>query len=326
MAPPLRRRFPLPSLIEPRTVRDMHVDMLDIQLANLGSLPDGRTFEWEARGEGPPLLWIEGGPGLPAHLGRPDAALFTRWFRSHLVNAPGCGRTTAPSDLAGYDLRSHVAFFESVCRAIGLGSVTLAGHSWGGLVAMAFAALVPDAVERVVIVDGYAGGGSVTPEAADEDRQRVFDRVRKEPWFAPALEAFESGAGDNPTEQDVVDAFAPAWSLYFADPTSARSRPHVERLARELRYNVDVDRTWYGRFEADDHRDLAQRIRCPVLVMVGEHDFICGPVWARALAAAIPNARYVEIPGVGHMPQYEDPDRFLAEVGAWIAEPGPRIS
>jgi len=56
---------------------------------------------------------------------------------------------------------------------------------------------------------------------------------------------------------------------------------------------------------------------CPTLVMVGEHDFICGPVWNRPIAEGIAGARYVEFEGVGHLPQYEAPERFRLEVIAW---------
>jgi proline iminopeptidase len=298
----------------------VHIELLDIRLANVSSLPDGQTVEWEASGSGPPLLWVEGGPGFPAHLGRPDVALFNQWFRGHLVNAPGCGRTSPPRSPNDYDLPGHVAFFEAARRAIGLGPLTLAGHSWGGLVAMAYAALVPEAVERVLIVDGYAGGGSVTEEAAAKERERCFERVRGNPWFAPALAAFEDHSWTGHTEQACVDAFAPAWPLYFVDPTSSVSRPHVERLARELRSNVDVELIWEEHFEAHDHRDLAGKIQCPVLVVVGEHDFICGPVWATALADAIPGSRLVEVPGVGHFPQYEAPDQFTTAIAGWLDE------
>ena len=38
------------------------VELLDIELAHLGQMPDGRRFEWEAVGQGEPMLWIEGRP------------------------------------------------------------------------------------------------------------------------------------------------------------------------------------------------------------------------------------------------------------------------
>lgn len=108
--------------------------------------------------------------------------------------------------------------------------------------------------------------------------------------------------------------------MYFADPDLPGNRLHVERLGRELRYNVDVEAIWYSRYEDADHRLLAKRVTCPSLVVVGEHDFICGPAWARALADSIPNVRLVELPNVGHFPQYEDPESLLEVVGSWLAE------
>jgi pimeloyl-ACP methyl ester carboxylesterase len=303
----------------------MSVKLLDIQLAHLDTLPDRRRFEWEEVGRGDPMLWIEGGPGFPAHLARPDAALFARWFKVHLVNAPGCGRTAAPDRREQYDLANHVEFFDDVRRALGLGPVTLVGHSWGALVAVAYAALRPDAVRRLIVLDGYAGGGSVDPSEADAERERAFDRVRHQPWFDDAHRALDAAfALRSPTEQELVDTFVPAWPLYFACPELPSNRAHIERLGRELRFNVDVSAIWDERFEAEDHRDLAARVTAPTLIVVGEHDFICGPTWNRALSAAIPRSLYVEMANVGHVPQYEDPEQLASIVGSWLAEDGLR--
>jgi pimeloyl-ACP methyl ester carboxylesterase len=299
------------------------VPLPEIQLANISTMADGSVVEWEAIGAGEPLLWIEGGPGFWAHFGRPDVALFTDRFRCHLVNAPGCGRTSPPPTLDDYGLDGHVRFFESFRQMAGLGPVTVVGHSWGGLVAAAYAATVPDAVARLVVIDGYAGGGSVPPEVAEAERDRAFDRVRERPWFAAALAAFErTMALDHPTEEEAVTSFNGAWPLYFADPESPASRSHIERLVREHRSNAEVARVWDERFEAEDHRATIARIRCPTLVVVGVHDFICGPAWNRALADVIAGATYVEIPGVGHIPGYEDPDTFRRVVADWLAVEG----
>jgi len=294
-----------------------------IQLANLSTMADGSLVEWEAVGAGEPLLWIEGGPGFWAHYGRPDVALFADRFLCHLVNAPGCGRTSPPPTLDDYGLDGHIRFFESYRQMAHLGRVTLVGHSWGGLVAAVYAATVPDAVARLIVIDGYAGGGSVPPEVAEAEREREFDRVRDRPWFAEALAGFErSIALVHPTEEVDVATFNHAWPLYFADPESAPSRAHIERLVREQRSNVEVGRVWNERFEAEDHRATIARVRCPTLVMAGEHDFICGPAWNRALADVIAGAAYVEIPGVGHIPEYEDPETFRRVVADWLAEAG----
>ena len=103
--------------------------LIEYPLAEILTLEDGRAAEWEAVGDGPPLIWVEGGPGFSAHLARPDVELVSDLFRCHLVNAPGCGRTSPPADISGYDLPGIIAFFEGVRERLGLGRATVMGHS-----------------------------------------------------------------------------------------------------------------------------------------------------------------------------------------------------
>jgi len=81
--------------------------------------------------------------------------------------------------------------------------------------------------------------------------------------------------------------------------------------------NMEVSNLWDAAAFDDDIVPLLDRISCPTLIDVGEHDFICGPEWNRPFAQGIRGARYVEIPKVGHLPQYEDPERFRRELLAW---------
>ena len=284
-------------------------------LANLLELPGGRLAEWEAIGTGEPLLWIEGGPGLPAHLARPDVRLFADRFRSHLVNAPGCGRSSPPAD---YGLDAHVAWFDAVRRTLNLGPVTVMGHSWGGLVALALALAVPDAVSRLVLIDGYAGEASIADDVASAERERALDRVRHQPWFEQAIAAFGAEAA---TSRELDEQFAACWPLYFANAEGAESSFHIDRLGREERWNIDAARAWDPEPPVNLLPELPA-IRCPTLVFAGEHDFICGPAWNRPIAEAIPGSVYAEIPGVGHFPQYEAPGTFRRNLLGWLGD-GP---
>src|SRR5262245_57034938 len=169
--------------------------MAGYPLAEILTLADGRTVEWEAVGSGPPLIWVEGGPGLWAHLARPDVELVSDLFRCHLVNAPGCGRTSPPADISGYNLPGIIAFFEEVRERLGLGPVTVMGHSWGGLAAAAWHAAHPGSVDRLVVIDGYPGGviggsnSAVDHNAARAERDRGHARHAGEPWYDAAVRA-----------------------------------------------------------------------------------------------------------------------------------------
>lgn len=71
-------------------------------------------------------------------------------------------------------------------------------------------------------------------------------------------------------------------------------------------------------FETFDLRPDLPKISAPALVIAGEADFITGPVCAGELAAGILNARAVLVPGAGHFPIVEAPERLRAEVLAFL--------
>ncbi len=295
-------------------------------LAEILVLGNGRIVEWEAVGDGPPLMWVEGGPGFWAHLARPDVALVSDLFRCHLVNAPGCGRTSPPAGINGYDLPGIIAFFDEVRARLGLGRVTVMGHSWGGLVAAAWAAAHPESVDRLVLIDGYPGssdgsGSAVDYGAARAEQERAYARHASEPWYDAAIRALaEDDSGWD--EQTWVSRFDPAWPMYFADPGSPLAAPHLARIRDQVRINMAMDHAWFGgtcHFDGVDILPSLAAVKCPSLVIAGLYDFICGPAWNRPIAAAIPAARFVEIPDAGHLPQYEQPDAFRTALLGWLA-------
>ena len=295
--------------------------LASIELEQVTVLADGSLVEWEALGTGEePLVWVEGGPGLPAHLARADLVPVLDRFRCHLVNAPGSGRTTPPATEDGYGLSGMVEFFETWRRAVGLGPVTVMGHSWGGLVAAAWAALHPEGVRRLIVIDGYAGSGSVDADVAQAEQQRALDRIRDRPWFPEAWQAWEEGLnGTGLPEATLVEAFRAFFPFYFAEPDDPVAAGHIARIRREVRWHPAVVDAWEGERENADYRPLLAGVRCPTLILVGEHDWICGPYWNRVLADVIAGSSFVLIPGVGHLPQYEAPSAFRAAIDDWLA-------
>jgi proline iminopeptidase len=303
--------------------------LIEYPLAEILTLEDGRTVEWEAAGDGPPLMWVEGGPGFWAHLARPDVELVSDLFRCHLVNAPGCGRTSPPADISGYGLPKIIAFFEEARERLGLGQVTVMGHSWGGLVAAAWAAARPESVGRLVVIDGYPGSitdgpdSAVDHNAARAERERGYARHASEPWYDAAVRALAEEDDDQGWDEETwISRFDPAWPMYFADPRSPLAVPHLARVRAEVRMNRTMNNAWFGDVHHFDDVDILPslaRVKCPSLVIVGRDDFICGPAWNRPIAAAIPAARYIEVADAGHVPQYEQPSAFRAALLDWLA-------
>ena len=164
------------------------------------------------------------------------------------------------------------------------------------------------------------GGLNSEPQTVSCDGcERALDRVRDRDWF-PAAQAAEEVWGRLAaiSPEELREANNPGWPRYFAEPESAASRSRIERLGREVRWNLEVLRFWEPLESTTDLRPILARIACPTLVVVGEHDFVCGPVWNRPIAAGIRGATYVEIPGVGHIPHYEAPEAFRRVLFDWL--------
>ena len=290
-------------------------------------------------GEGDPLIWFEGGPGFPADLGLPDAELLSARFRTYLVDPPGLGGSRWPDHAPQPDHLGHAWFVEQARTALGLPPVLAVGHSWGGLVALTYAAAFPGSVTGCVAVDGFAGDPSVDPDAAQAERDRALARHRLHGWplLDRALELERQGiewGATRPTDPEGV-----RWRLSFADPESEAALLHAARLKRaEPRMNRAVITDWYppGPFADVDLRPMLPQVRCPVLVAVGRHDPLCGPVWAEPIVAGLRGAgpcrdeparvEEVVFELSGHCPQYEQPEEFLDAVLDWydraVAAPG----
>jgi proline iminopeptidase len=288
-------------------------------------LEEGRVAEYDLVGEGAPLLWFEGGPGLNASLGRTDVeALPAGRFAGYLIEPPGSGRSTPPPDPQGYGFRQQAMFYEEVRRALGLGPVTAFGHSWGGSVALAFAALFPEATIRCIAMDPFAGPAVADSQEGRAEFEANTRRFATRPWFAEAMRTLETPAAQLPDDPIEAGAFwAPMWPLYFAEPGRTDVQPHIERLREKVTVNA-----WAMRAADDwalaeiDLEPLLPMIACPTLLVVGKHDFICGPSHARFIASRLPGAVLAIIEDAGHIPSWESPRRFRDAVESWLVHSG----
>jgi len=121
-------------------------------LSDSVDLGDGRRASCEAIGHGPPVVYFVGGPGYSAALLRHDAELLADRFAVYLIDPAGSGGSTSPRDLAEYDHLGHARFYHEVADALDIHSAIVMGHSFGGIVALTYAALFPEATTRCVSV------------------------------------------------------------------------------------------------------------------------------------------------------------------------------
>jgi proline iminopeptidase len=270
-------------------------------------------------GEGLPVVVLHGGPTFDCDYLLPELDALAGHARLVYYDQRGRGRSTdgvRPEDV-GID--SDVEDLDVVRRHLGWESVALLGHSWGGLLAMEYATRHPHRVSHLVLMN--------SAPATHEGLVRFRDHLRqvRRPGEEAAMDALEATeafrAGDlavetacdrihfRPTvhDPDLLERLLPRLRRNYTPEKVLAARAIMERL---------YEQTW-----ATPGYDLLPRLSrldAPTLVLHAEHDFI--PVETVApIADAVPGARLVVLPGVGHFAYLEDTDAVVREVRALLA-------
>jgi pimeloyl-ACP methyl ester carboxylesterase len=173
--------------------------------------------------------------------------------------------------------------------------VVLGGLSMGGYVALAFAERYPERLRALMLLDTHPRAD--TPEAR-RGRSELAARVRRHGVEAAVEELAERLLG----ERDVD--------------------PEVRALTVRMMLDTSVDGmvgALEGMAARPDSTSTLPQIRCPTLVLVGSDDAITPPSMAREMAAAIPGAELVEIPGAGHLAPLERPAEVNAALEHFLA-------
>jgi 3-oxoadipate enol-lactonase len=192
------------------------------------------------------------------------------------------------------------------CRRLGLERPAVLGHSFGGSVALLLALRHPGLTGGLVLVDTVASWSAVVGEAL----------TLLEEWHGPEVRA-AARAMDGDTSAEAEEDFGRvAFPTYVADPAL---RPAVMEAMGRSGYNAEVaDHFWNRLVDTCDVRGRLGEIGVPTLVVVGERDWRTPPSAARALAAGIPGAELLALPGVGHFPFAEAPAAFVGAVSRFL--------
>lgn len=247
---------------------------------------DGTRIAYATMGKGPPVVW---GPHFLTHLEfdlrspvwRPWLYELTRHNSFIRYDARGCG--LSDHDVADLSFESSLSDLEAVVDAAQLDRFALFGALQGSAVAIAFAARHPERVTRLVIYGGYARGflkRNPSPEQVRAARAM--------------LELVETGWGlENPAyRQMFTSIFVPD-----ATPEQAAWFNEQERTCTTPAMAARI----IASFGPIDVTDLAQKVRCPTLVLHVRHDARVPFDEGRLAASLVPGARFVPLEGRNHV-------------------------
>jgi pimeloyl-ACP methyl ester carboxylesterase len=265
----------------------------------------GRTVNYVEAGSGPVLLLIHGMGGSSENW----RAVIEPLARDHTVvvpNLPGHGGSLPGGD---YSVGGLAAGLRDLLLVLGHDRATLVGHSLGGGIAMQFAYQFPEIVERLVLVSS----GGLGPEVS------LLLRAAALPGAGPFI------AATAPLVRRLGGGLRRAEGRGLRPSTDVTEVVHgyglladSERRAGFLATVRSVIGIGGQRVSAVERLYLAEAV--PVLIVWGARDRLVPPGHAEHAHRGIPGSRLEVFEEAGHLPQLEEPSRFVAVLEQFLEE------
>jgi proline iminopeptidase len=245
-----------------------------------------------------PLLAINGGMIYGHDLLWPAFAAFATGRQVFLYDQRGRGRTPAPPGIRAARIEHDVLDVVALREALGIARWDLAGHSWGGGIALLAAAEDPAGVRRAVTFDA---AGATSGWLDDLHRSALAHLERRGAADAhAALALLDPAQLHDPDPERHAEYSRTMYAAWFHDQEMRTFSPPLAISPTGAAVAARLRR------EGFDWRDRYAAVRAPVLLIHGAEDAM--PVReAERSAQLIPGARLVVIPEAGHMPFFENP-------------------
>lgn len=244
--------------------------------------PDGAATGARWRGsQGRALVFVHG-VGSTAAIWDTQLDAFGDRCKAYAIELRGNGVPNPEPNPALITRAGYASDVLAVCDHAGIERFTIVGCSLGGVVAFELWERAPERIEAMVIVGSFAA----YPNAQT---------------YAQSVSAAARAAGSMAT-------FARERAAKLGLPPE-RERETIEQMSVKsvASYLAATQATWTG-----DYTAMLPTIDVPVLVTCGERDAIAPPELSRAIASAVPGARFESVPNAGHVANADNPRAFNA--------------
>jgi DNA-binding winged helix-turn-helix (wHTH) protein/pimeloyl-ACP methyl ester carboxylesterase len=237
-----------------------------------------------------------------------QSPIWSPWFsrlsdRFSLVRYDGRGNGLADHDVPDISFEGFLRDLDAVAATIDADRFALLGLSQGAAAAIAYAVAQPERVTRLIVYGGYAQGRNKRGEGGDENAAQAFLGLMRQGWGSEG------------------SAFMRAFSsLYLPNGTAEQIRwfSEMQRMATSAQTAVRL------RSACDDIDVMAllPRVSVPTLVIHARQDSVVPYAQGRAIAASIPNAKFVTLETENHVPLPGDPawEKLIGEIQNFATE------
>ena len=291
---------------EPTVAADAGGELAKSQEVRFCTSPDGTQIAYARIGRGPPVLkapnWLN---HLEYEWRSPAWGPVWRQFAKgfELVRFDQRGNGLSDWDPSEISENAMIQDMAAVADAAKLDRFALFGISQGCAFSIRYAVEHPERVSCLVLLGGYLRGRL---RRNDPNEERIFNM---------ALTMIRQGWG-SPNS-----AFRHFFTQSFMPDATPDQAAHFDELQRIAITPENAERIWQMNAEVDVAA-LAAEVQCPTLVLHCRDDRMCPLKEGRRMAAAIPNARFVELDGANHALQEHTPafDQFFAATEAFLQQ------
>jgi proline iminopeptidase len=286
---------------------------------------NGVMIYYVTLGRGEPLLILHGGPGASHDYFLPYLLPLARHHKVIFIDERGSGKSQKLEDRSAYTIENMVEDVEAVRQGLGLGKISLLGHSYGGALAQAYALKYQRNLSHLILASTWSSSAALNEvfvrmknNMAPELRERI-DKLEAQGLYGHGKD-YEKNRYSN-------EYMIAAWGEgYFPYVYHNRPDPNYDPTALGNAWDLYRE-MWgeHGEFIIDgnlksvEYTDRLSGIKVPTLMVVGEHDE-CEPALSQAMHEKIAGSKMVVLPNSGHMTFVDQTGMFIKTVDEFLGD------
>ncbi len=284
---------------------------------------NGVMIYYEEFGHGRPLMIVHGGPGASHDYFLPYLIPLAKNNKLIFIDERGSGKSERLEDVSKYTVENMVEDVEAVRKALNLGKITLLGHSYGGVLAQAYALKYQRYLTHLILCSTFSSTKAMNEvfvkikENMDPSLRAKIDSLEKAGLYGNGL-PYEH---NRYTNEYMIAAWGQGYFPYLYqkhpdanyDPTAGGMSWY---LYREM-WGSDGEYIIDGNLKSVEYTDKLSTIHVPTLITCGDHDE-CDPSLSKVMHEKIKGSTLVIFPESGHMTFVDQPDLFMKAINDFL--------
>ncbi|HMH06666.1 MAG TPA: proline iminopeptidase-family hydrolase [Terriglobales bacterium] len=286
----------------------------------------GVMIYYKIFGRGKPLLIVHGGPGASHDYFLPYLTPLARHHQLVFIDERGSGRSQTLENASAYTVENMVEDVEAVRQALGLGQISLLGHSYGGVLAQAYALKYQNNLARLILASTFSSTRAINEvflrmkeKMPAELRERIT-RMESEGLYGHGKDYEKNRYTSEYMTASWGDGYFPYLYHHHPDPNydPVENGKMSWELYREM-WGSHGEFVIDGNLKSVEYTDRLPAIKVPTLILVGDHDE-SDPSLSQVMYEKIAGSKLVVLPECGHMSFVDQPEIFEKTVEDFLGK------